>query len=80
MHERRDAPGWRIGGVLLLLLLACAGPESARAPHGRTLALSSGQGSALGGGWEPSVPRRPLSPEEAQRWKAVETKLEEYLQ
>ncbi len=80
MHERRDAPGWRIGGVLLLLLLACAGPESARAPHGHTLALSSRQGSALGGGWEPSVPRRPLSPEEAERWSKVEAKLEEYLQ
>jgi len=80
MHERRDAPGWRIGGVLLLLLLACAGPESARAPYGRTLALSSGQGSMLGGGWERSVPRRALSPEEAERWKKVEAKLEEYLQ
>jgi hypothetical protein len=34
----------------------------------------------LGGDWAPSVSRRPLSPEEAQRWKAVEAKLEEYLQ
>lgn len=42
VHERRDAPGWRIGGVLLLLLLACAGPESARAPHGRVLAMNCG--------------------------------------
>jgi len=80
MRERRDAPGWRVGGVLLLLLLACAGPGSARAPHGRVLALSSGQGRAVGGSWERSVSHRPLSPEEAERWKAVEAKLEEYLQ
>jgi hypothetical protein len=34
----------------------------------------------LGGGWEPSVSLRALSPEEAERWKKVEAKLEEYLQ
>ncbi len=45
MHGRRGAPGWRVGSVLLLLLLACAGPESAL--HGRVWALSSGQAHVL---------------------------------
>ncbi|HEX5752193.1 MAG TPA: hypothetical protein VFZ09_38625 [Archangium sp.] len=61
-----------MGGVLLLLLLACAGPESWRASRTRTWALSSAPASGAGGDW--------ARPEEEARWKAVEEKLEEYLQ
>ncbi|MGZ3458628.1 MAG: pre-toxin TG domain-containing protein, partial [Archangium sp.] len=75
MRERRGALGWRFGSALLLLLLACAGPESARVSRTQAWALSSGPGHAAGDDW-----RRELSPEEAARWKAVEAKLEEYLQ
>ncbi|WNG61248.1 hypothetical protein F0U59_45965 [Archangium gephyra] len=88
MRWRRDAPGWRCGGVLLLLLLACAGPQSGRALRPHVWALSSAPGPAGGGDWarpEPlPAPRVSspgfLSPEEEARWKAVEEKLEEYLQ
>ena len=81
-------PTWRSGSALLLLSLACTGPQFGNASHARVLALSSGSGSASGGDWRrPELlplprasSRGSLSPKKAERWKAVEAKLEEYLQ
>ncbi|HYO68671.1 MAG TPA: pre-toxin TG domain-containing protein [Archangium sp.] len=78
-----------MGSVLLLLLLACAGPRSGPASRARVWALSSAPGPGAGGDWgrpEPLPAPRASSPglmspeEEEARWKAVEEKLEEYLQ
>ena len=51
MRGRRDAPGWRWVSVLLLLLLACAGPQSGWASRTRVWALTSAPGPAIGGDW-----------------------------
>ena len=64
--------------LLLLCLMACAGP-----PRGGTLHYAPGSSSH--GDWGSRFTPRPASrrepsPEEAERWRAVESKLEEYLQ
>jgi hypothetical protein len=62
-----------LAALLLLCLVACAGPTGygGGAPRAGTLHY------APAGSFQPS---RPLSPEEAARWKAIEAKREEYLQ
>ncbi len=62
-----------LAALLLLCLVACAGPAGygGGAPRAGTLRYEPG------GSFRSS---RPLSPEEEARWKAVEAKLEEYLQ
>ncbi|WNG40325.1 hypothetical protein F0U61_46555 [Archangium violaceum] len=85
MRVGQGAPGWVVGSTLLLLVMACAGPESGRASRTQAWALSSGPKHADWRRSEPlSLPRASsrdsMSPEEAARWSAVEAKLEEYLQ
>ncbi|MCY1082003.1 pre-toxin TG domain-containing protein [Archangium lansingense] len=89
MRGTRYIPGWKVARVLLLLLVACTGPGAGRVARAPSWALASGSGRFAGGDWERpeplSVPRasspNSMSPEEEEaRWKAVEEKLEEYLQ
>jgi len=72
--------------LLSLCLVACAGPGLGGSARLGTLRYGSGVTSSGRPGFyssrapRPSADLRPLSPEEAERWKAVEAKLEEYLQ
>jgi len=72
--------------LLSLWLTACAGPGLGGPARLGTLRYGSGVTSSGRPAFyssrapRPSADLRPLSPEEAERWKAVEDKLEEYLQ
>ena len=72
--------------LLSLCLVACAGPGLGGPSRLGTLRYAPGATPSGSPGFLPSrvtrapSPLRPLSPEEAERWKAVEAKLEEYLQ